>query len=152
MNVKLFKEIQNYITKESCTWAETANASESNDTASNLPTSNPAPILTSVLAAVHKDAFANDISGEVVQQSRNYRTLIDGRQVVEQRQAQQALALFGGVAIFTVELTKVFPRRATVQRNVMKHRHDFRFFQKVNQRDWSIKVRLSETHAIHSFT
>lgn len=79
-----------------------------NDTASNLPTSNPAPILTSVLAAVHKDAFANDISGEVVQQSRNYRTLIDGRQVVEQRQAQQALA-FGGVAIFTVELTKVFP-------------------------------------------
>lgn len=81
-----------------------------NDTASNLPTSNPAPILTSVLAAVHKDAFANDISGEVVQQSRNYRTLIDGRQVVEQRQAQQALALFGGVAIFTVELTKAFPR------------------------------------------
>lgn len=80
-----------------------------NDTASNLPTSNPAPILTSVLAAVHKDAFANDISGKVVQQSRNYRTLIDGRQVVEQRQAQRALALFGGVAIFTVELTKVFP-------------------------------------------
>jgi hypothetical protein len=34
VNVKLFKEIQNYITKESCTWAETANASESNDTAS----------------------------------------------------------------------------------------------------------------------
>ncbi|MEN2773364.1 hypothetical protein V3C52_26745 [Escherichia coli] len=66
--------------------------------------------MTSVLAAVHKDAFANDISGEVVQQSRNYRTLIDGRQVVEQRQAQQALALFGGVAIFTVELTKVFPQ------------------------------------------
>ncbi|UMG86013.1 hypothetical protein MJK70_00795 [Klebsiella pneumoniae] len=63
--------------------------------------------MTSVLAAVHKDAFANDISGEVVQQrGRNYRTLIDGRQVVEQRQAQQAPALFGGVAIFAVELTK----------------------------------------------
>ncbi len=77
---------------------------------------------------------AYDISGEVVQQGRNYRTLIDGRQVVEQRQAQQALALFGGVAIFAVELTKAFPRRACVQRNVMEHRHDFRFLQEANQR------------------
>ena len=38
-----------------------------------------------------------------------YRTLIDGRQVVEQRQAQQALALFGGVAIFPWNSPKCSP-------------------------------------------
>ena len=33
----------------------------------SFTTSNPAPIFTSVLAAVHKDALASDISGEVVE-------------------------------------------------------------------------------------
>lgn len=39
-----------------------------NETASSFTTSRPAPILTNVDAAVHSDAFANDISGEVAQQ------------------------------------------------------------------------------------
>lgn len=54
-----------------------------NDTASSLTTSRPAPILTSVDAAVHRDAFASDISGEIAQQRVNYRALVDVRQVVE---------------------------------------------------------------------
>ncbi len=46
------------------------------ETASSLTTSSPAPILTSVDAAVHSEALASDISGEITQQRINHRTLI----------------------------------------------------------------------------
>ncbi len=101
-----------------------------NETASSLTTSRPAPILTSVDAAVHSEAFANDISGEVAQQRVNHRPLVHHRQIVKQRQAYQTLALLSGVAVFTAEFAELFACRAAVQGNVMEYREDLRLFQR----------------------
>ncbi len=106
---------QHASTVTSCRKLPAANARRPNETASSLTTSRPAPILTSVDAAVHSEAFANDISGEVAQQRVNHRPLVHHRQIVKQRQAYQTLALLSGVAVFTAEFAELFACRAAVQ-------------------------------------
>ena len=92
-----------------------ANARRPKRDGQQLTTSRPAPILTSVDAAVHSEAFANDISGEVAQQRVNHRPLVHHRQINKQRQAYQTLALLSGVAVFTAEFAELFACRAAVQ-------------------------------------
>ena len=59
-------------------------------------------------AAVHTDAFARDISGEITQKRIDPATLVHWREVVEQGQAEQR-SLFGGVTVFTGNIPNVSP-------------------------------------------